>query len=55
MAPDMRANIAPGGVIVLSGILNEQCNGVEAMYRSHGFSRVRVGQDEDWSTLVMRA
>lgn len=55
MAPAMRAHIAPGGVIVLSGILNEQRAGVEAVYRSHGFSRVRVGRDEDWSTLVMRA
>ncbi|MFV0473155.1 MAG: 50S ribosomal protein L11 methyltransferase [Pikeienuella sp.] len=55
LAPAMRANAAPGGVIVLSGILNEQRAGVEAVYRAQGFSRIRVGRDGDWSTLMMRA
>lgn len=53
LAPSMRANCAYGGVIVLSGILNEQLAGVEAVYRSHGFSRIRLGQDKDWSTITM--
>lgn len=55
MAPDMRRHAARGGVVVLSGILNEQSAGVEAVFRSHGFSRMWVSQDEDWTTLVLRA
>ncbi|QIE55314.1 methyltransferase domain-containing protein [Pikeienuella piscinae] len=54
MAGAMRAHLAPGGVIVLSGILNEQRAGVEAVYRAHGFARIRIGRDGDWSTLVLQ-
>lgn len=54
LAAAMRAHLAPGGVVVLSGILNTQCAGVEAVYRGHGFARLRITSDGDWSTLVLR-
>jgi ribosomal protein L11 methylase PrmA len=32
----MRARAAPGGRLVLSGLLTRQAAGVEAVYRAHG-------------------
>lgn len=54
LAPDMAANAAPAGVIVLSGILNEQSNGVEAVYQGAGFRRMWRHIDCEWTTLVLR-
>ncbi|MEX2518466.1 MAG: 50S ribosomal protein L11 methyltransferase [Paracoccaceae bacterium] len=54
LAGAMRTHTAPGAVIVLSGVLNEQRAGVEAVYRAHGFARLHIGRDGDWSTLSMR-
>jgi len=54
LAPDMARYTAPGGVIILSGILNEQAAGVEAIYRSWHFSRMWISRDGEWSTLVLR-
>jgi ribosomal protein L11 methyltransferase len=54
LAPDMARRTAPGGRIILSGILTWQAARVEAAYRAHGFAperRLRLGQ---WTTLVMR-
>lgn len=54
LAPDMARRAAPGGRIVLSGIMDRQAAAVAAVYRGHGFmpeSALRLGQ---WSTLVMR-
>lgn len=55
LAPEMRRHVAPGARIVLSGILNEQAAGVEAVYRGWGFSRRRVIRDGDWTTLTLAA
>ncbi|MEM7269238.1 MAG: 50S ribosomal protein L11 methyltransferase [Pseudomonadota bacterium] len=54
LAPDMARHIGAGGVIVLSGILNEQADRVEGVYRSHGFHRLRTTRDGEWSTLTLR-
>ena len=54
LAPDMARNAALGGFIILSGVLNEQRAGVEAVYLGNGFTRHRVAADGEWSTLVMR-
>jgi ribosomal protein L11 methyltransferase len=54
LAPDMAARCAPGGVIILSGILDRQAAAVVARYTAWGFSlerRIHLGQ---WTTLVMR-
>ena len=54
LAPDMAARTAPGGRIVLSGVLTRQAAGVEGVYRAWGFAperRIRLGQ---WTTMAMR-
>ncbi|MEM7547788.1 MAG: 50S ribosomal protein L11 methyltransferase [Pseudomonadota bacterium] len=54
LAPDMARHTTRGGVIILSGILNDQRAGVEAVYVANGFARLWIGHDGEWSTLVMR-
>ena len=52
-APDIGRALAPGGVVVLSGILAHQQRAVLAAYLSQGMaleSRVILG---DWPTLIM--
>lgn len=54
MARDASQALAPGGLIVLAGLLNRQAEDVIDAYRSVGmklFDQLFVG---DWSTLVMR-
>lgn len=58
MAPAVAARLMPGGVVVLSGLLNYQEAGVRAAYRAQGLALVRrlTGRSGDgglWSTLVM--
>jgi ribosomal protein L11 methyltransferase len=53
LAPAMARHVAPGGAVVLSGLLATQAASVAAVYRAHGFlprDRVRIG---DWATLVL--
>lgn len=54
LAPSMARNTARGGVIVLSGVLNTQAVGVERVYQGHGFRRLWVTSDGEWSTLTLR-
>ncbi|MGB0507299.1 MAG: 50S ribosomal protein L11 methyltransferase [Pikeienuella sp.] len=54
LAPSMAQNTARGGVIILSGVLNTQAVGVERVYQGHGFSRLWVTSDGEWSTLTLR-
>lgn len=54
LAPEMAANAAPGGMVVLSGILNAQATGVEGVYRGWGFARRARTRDGDWTTLILR-
>lgn len=53
LAPDMAANVAPGGHVILSGILNEQADEVIQVYCQNGFNLVDSGQIVDWTTLLM--
>ncbi|WP_102222716.1 50S ribosomal protein L11 methyltransferase [Acidimangrovimonas sediminis] len=53
LAPDMGRNVAPGGRVILSGILNEQAETVINAYRGEGFvveTRQEIGE---WSTLTL--
>jgi len=53
MAPDAAAALAPGGTIILSGILSEQAREVLNAYESAGLApsgRLDLG---DWTTLVL--
>ncbi|SET76726.1 50S ribosomal protein L11 methyltransferase [Oceanicella actignis] len=54
LAPDIARMCAPGGRAVLSGILNEQADWVEGMYRAHGFARERRIRLGEWTTLQLR-
>jgi ribosomal protein L11 methyltransferase len=58
MAPAIAAHLAPGGVVVLSGLLDYQEARVRAAYRTQGLRLIRrlTGRSADgglWSTLVM--
>lgn len=46
--------VAPGGVIILAGILAEQAAGVRAAGESHGLTFVEQRQSGDWVALAMR-
>lgn len=54
LAPDMGKYCAPGGHVILSGILNEQADEVVAAYLAQGFTTVSRESFGDWTTLVMR-
>jgi ribosomal protein L11 methyltransferase len=51
LAPAVARNAAPGGHIVLSGILASQANQVVAAYRFAGFCRTKSITLGDWITL----
>ncbi|NIP77003.1 MAG: methyltransferase, partial [Xanthomonadales bacterium] len=54
LAPDMACHLAPGGRVILSGLLCGQARGVLEIYRGHGFvpqDRINLGE---WSSLMMR-
>jgi len=54
MAPAATAALAPGGRIVLSGLLAAQEPRVANAYRRHGLALERRYPIEEWVTLVMR-
>ncbi len=53
LMPGIRANLAPGGNAILSGLLDEQANGVLAMARAQGLRLVRRTALEGWITLIL--
>lgn len=54
LAPDMSAATAPGGYVILSGILNDQAEEVRGVYLANGFNVVDSAQIVDWTTLTLR-
>ena len=54
LAPEMAANVADDGFVILSGILNEQAAEVTQVYQQNGFNPLSSLQIVDWTTLVMR-
>jgi ribosomal protein L11 methyltransferase len=54
LAPDMARRTAPGGRVILSGVLTRQWRGVEAVYRAHGYRREAVLLRGDWAALTLR-
>jgi ribosomal protein L11 methyltransferase len=46
--------IQPGGVIILSGILDRQVEDVLAAARGHGLVEIERGQILDWVALALR-
>lgn len=53
MANDLRRVLAPGGMVVLSGLLSGQARRVAMRYVSAGFVLQRRIDREGWGTLVM--
>ncbi len=54
LAPDMGKFAAPGGLAILSGLLNTQADDVLAAYTAQGFSVVARDEIGDWTTLVLK-
>jgi ribosomal protein L11 methyltransferase len=54
MAGGLCRRLAPGGTIVLSGLLPSQANAARAAYASHGLVLQRRVLIEGWATLAMR-
>ncbi|CUI00539.1 50S ribosomal protein L11 methyltransferase [Leisingera aquaemixtae] len=54
LAPDLAANLRPGGYAILSGILNEQADGVVAVYAQNGVDLERRDEIGEWTTLLLR-
>ncbi len=52
LAPAIRRHVAPGGTVVLSGLLAHQRNRVAAAYRGQGLRLVRSELREGWVTLT---
>ena len=54
LAPDMALHLAPGGSLILSGILVGQRWRVLAAYRGQGFRHVRTRRIGEWVTLHLK-
>jgi ribosomal protein L11 methyltransferase len=52
LAPEMAAHVAPGGHVILSGLLNEQAAEVVAAYTAEGFRLVSEAALGEWTTLT---
>ncbi len=53
LAAEMARNLRPGGMTVISGLLNDQAAEVIEAYAKAGLSIVRTDQIGDWTTLVL--
>lgn len=54
LAGDFAKALAPGGTIILAGLLDSQADAISGAYRTLGFSPVRRGAG-GWPVLVLRA
>jgi len=54
MAADTASRLAPGGTVILSGLLERDAAWVASRHRAHGLVFVRQWLLNDWATLVMR-
>ena len=54
LAPDMAAQLQPGGYAILSGILNEQADEVIAVYAQSGINLIHREEIVDWTTLTLQ-
>lgn len=53
LASDLSAVVAPGGTLLLSGLLTPQARQIVQVYCSQGFALVRHDRVSGWSTLTM--
>ncbi len=53
LAPAMAAHTAPGGYVILSGVLNDQASEVLDTYQAHGFALSNQKIITEWATLTL--
>jgi ribosomal protein L11 methyltransferase len=53
LAPQMRRALRPGGIAVLSGLLDHQAREVRAVYAAAGFQLVRQRSRAGWTALTL--
>jgi len=54
LAPAMTRHLAPGAIVILSGLLPPHARGVIAAYRAQGVMPIRRIELEGWCSLLMR-
>ena len=54
LAPALAARVAPGGTLVLSGLLAGDVTGVLAAYRAQGFTLAKRRDLEGWAALTLK-
>ena len=54
LAPSLAGALAPGGRLILAGLLGHQAEAVAAAYRREGLRMAARIDRGDWPTLVMR-
>ena len=54
MARHLAAHLAPGGSVILAGLLATQARWVLAAHRPHGLVLRRTLDEGKWRTLVLR-
>jgi ribosomal protein L11 methyltransferase len=54
LAPSVSAGLAPGGRLILAGLLEGQAEAVAAAYRRHGLMLSSRVENGEWPTLLMR-
>lgn len=55
LAPKIRSAIAPGGTLLLSGLLSTQVDDVTAAYEAEGLEQIGVVTKGEWARIDMRA
>jgi len=55
MARSLAAHLAPGGTVILAGLLVSQVPGVLAAHRRCGLRLQHVLREGDWATMVLRS
>ncbi len=53
LAPSIAARLAPGGTLILSGLIDRDVNGVLSAYAAQGLKLKRRRNLEGWATLVL--
>ena len=54
LAPQLRRAMPPGGIAILSGLLNHQAREVAMTYRAAGFHLLRFQRLSGWTILVLQ-
>lgn len=54
LLPGIKSNLAPGGHAILSGLLDEQANGICAMARAQHLRLIKRNALEGWVTLTLQ-